>query len=95
MLVLALLTTPALAAQKFCCPEGTLEIHATSFTYKPYDPGDKTGVALATIHTKFGHDLLVVLRAGRGVGFMPDAHAHYTVDYNFPQPKWPGWVECK
>ena len=43
-----LLTTPALADQKFCGPEGTLEVHATSFTYKPHDSGDKTKVALAT-----------------------------------------------
>lgn len=95
LLAAALLTTPALADQQFCGPEGTLEIHPTSFTYKPYDPADKTKVALTTAHTTFGHDFLAAARAGRAVGFMPDAQAHYSVYYKFTTPKWLGWKECR
>jgi hypothetical protein len=93
-LAVALATAPAAAGQKFCAPEGTLEINPTSVHYAPKKPTDKAKVVLATVKTKSGFDAIVATRAGEGVAFMPDAQAHYTADYGFPQPKWQGWGSC-
>ena len=92
--MLGFAATPLAAAQKFCAPEGTLEIDPASVHYAPKNPTDKTKVVLSTVKAKTGFDAIIAARLGQAAMFSPDAQAHYTVNYGFPQPKWKGWSSC-
>ena len=52
-LAAALAAAPALAGQKFCAPEGTLEIDQGAASFTPSDPADKAQVVVAKVETEF------------------------------------------